>query len=115
MGMDVYGKNPTSENGKYFRNNVWWWRPLAEYCKQIAPEITSKIKYLQSNDGDGLQTQEDCNILADKLQEAIDKQIAYNPPENLPLEGESYSYPFSYDNVKEFITFLRSCGGFEID
>ena len=24
MGMDVYGINPTSSDGDYFRNNVWW-------------------------------------------------------------------------------------------
>jgi hypothetical protein len=29
MGMDVYGKEPKSDKGEYFRNNVWWWRPLA--------------------------------------------------------------------------------------
>jgi hypothetical protein len=34
MGMDVYG-----ESGNYFRNNVWWWRPLANYCQAIAPHI----------------------------------------------------------------------------
>lgn len=32
MGMDLYGKNPATENGNYFRNNVWWWRLLYTYC-----------------------------------------------------------------------------------
>lgn len=54
MGMDVYGSNPTNETGKYFRNNVWWWRPLATYVCEVAPEITSKCDHWQSNDGDGL-------------------------------------------------------------
>jgi hypothetical protein len=31
MGFDVYGKAPRSERGEYFRNNVWYWRPLATY------------------------------------------------------------------------------------
>lgn len=31
MGFDVYGLNAKSEKGKYFRNNVWHWRPLAKY------------------------------------------------------------------------------------
>lgn len=24
MGMDVYGKAPSSQTGEYFRNNIWW-------------------------------------------------------------------------------------------
>ena len=36
MGMDVFGINPKSEQGEYFRNNVWWWRPLWEYvCSRV--------------------------------------------------------------------------------
>lgn len=55
MGMDVMGKNPTTKEGEYFRNNVWWWRPLADYILATAPkEITSKCAYWQSNDGAGL-------------------------------------------------------------
>jgi hypothetical protein len=37
MGMDVYGKNATTERGEYFRNNVWWWRPLWDYCESVYP------------------------------------------------------------------------------
>ena len=39
MGMDVIGMNPKSEAGEYFRNNIWWWRRLAEYCLSQYPEI----------------------------------------------------------------------------
>jgi hypothetical protein len=31
MGFDILGRNATSQEGEYFRNNVWWWRPLADY------------------------------------------------------------------------------------
>ena len=58
MGMDVIGKNPKNETGEYFRNNVWGWGPLATYVCQVAPEITAKCKYWQSNDGDGLNGEE---------------------------------------------------------
>jgi hypothetical protein len=54
MGMDVFGKDPSSEKGKYFRSNVWYWRPLWEYCSSVAPKLTNKVKYAGSNDGDGL-------------------------------------------------------------
>lgn len=55
MGMDISGKNPTTDAGKYFRNSVWCWRPLAGYITETAPvNITDACAYWQSNDGAGL-------------------------------------------------------------
>jgi hypothetical protein len=55
MGFDIIGTNATTKEGKYFRNNVWWWRPLAIYIKFVAPEkLYNKCRNWQSNDGDGL-------------------------------------------------------------
>lgn len=64
MGMDVYGKNPTSEEGKYFRNNVWWWRPLWGYCCQFAEDlIPTDVKTGgQMNDGAGLEDKQARNL-----------------------------------------------------
>src|SRR5215813_12328976 len=50
MGMDVYGKVPVSECGKYFRDQVRWWHPLATICKLAAPEIAGSCKNWHSND-----------------------------------------------------------------
>ena len=58
MGMDVHGKNPVNEAGEYFRNNVWWWRPLATFIVATTPhELTSQCEYWQSNDGAGLDAE----------------------------------------------------------
>ena len=56
MGMDVYGDKPKSSKGDYFRNNVWWWRPLWNYCATSAPELIDKETYVSGtyNDGKGL-------------------------------------------------------------
>jgi hypothetical protein len=56
MGMDVYGKSPVTERGEYFRNNVWWWRPLWSYCCEVAFDIISQdvAEAGQYNDGQGL-------------------------------------------------------------
>jgi hypothetical protein len=54
MGMDVYGLNPSSEHGKYFRSSVWFWRPLAEYCIAVAPAVSGRCASWQTNDGEGL-------------------------------------------------------------
>ena len=61
MGMDVIGNNPKSEVGEYFRNNVWWWRPLWDYCCFIAPEMCEKVNG-HFNDGDGLNNQESMTL-----------------------------------------------------
>ena len=159
MGMDVYGKAATTEEGKYFRNNAWWWRPLASYCCEVAPEITAPCKYWQSNDGDGLDAL-GALALADVLESEIKagRTLLYEkrymgeleaspnvpcricagtgirPPVpecgagdpnkggfkcngchgNGSVRPNSASYPFSVENVQEFITFLRGSGGFEI-
>jgi hypothetical protein len=34
MGFDLFGVTPTSVQGQRFRNNVWYWRPLADYVVQ---------------------------------------------------------------------------------
>lgn len=70
MGMDVFGKNPTSDEGKYFQRNVWNWRRLAGLACTLAPEITTHCKYWQSNDGDGLNASQS-RALADKLEEGV--------------------------------------------
>ena len=74
MGMDVYGLKPTSQVGEYFRNNVWWWRPLAEYVLQAAPHLHKKVGEdglgWQYNDGNGLNAQ-DSLALAKILKEEV--------------------------------------------
>ena len=71
MGMDIHGKNPTGKCGAYFRNNVWWWHPLADYCITVAPDTCAPCKYWHSNDGDGLDAA-GAGALAEALQKEID-------------------------------------------
>lgn len=58
MGMDVYGVKPATDKGDHFRNNVWWWRPLWEFCEYAAPHLTKQVKNAQTNDGDGLDAED---------------------------------------------------------
>lgn len=71
MGMDVYGRKPIDERGEYFRNNVWWWRPLADFITEQFPGIAAKCQYWHSNDGDGLGAKASV-----KLADAIDEALA---------------------------------------
>ena len=71
MGMDVFGNNPRNKEGEYFRNNVWWWRPLADFILECYPEIANKCEHWHSNDGDGLDAH-DAKELAKRLQADIE-------------------------------------------
>ena len=43
MGFDLYGTAALSAEGEYFRNNVWWWRPLWDYICDICNDfLTAK-------------------------------------------------------------------------
>ena len=97
MGMDVYGLEPTSEKGEYFRNNVWWWHPLWNYCCHIAPDITDEVEG-HTNSGDGLDA-ESARELAVRLfialasgetkeyEEEYRKEVAALPRETCVLCG----------------------------
>lgn len=77
MGMDVYGQEPTTEAGQYFRNNVWGWRPLAEYILSVAPvKITSQCERWHSNDGDGLDKDNSLLLAAALRNEIISGRTA---------------------------------------
>lgn len=58
MGMDVIGKKPTSERGEYFRNNVWWWRPLWDFCTHVGDGLIDEglAEKGHFNDGAGLDS-----------------------------------------------------------
>jgi hypothetical protein len=73
MGMYVDGKKPVSETGKHFYNNTWWWLPLADYVRQIAPEIASRCKIRRSSANDEQNANaKDSKALATILQAEID-------------------------------------------
>jgi len=108
MGMDVFGKNPTSLVGGNFENNIWWWLPLAEYVCKVSPDITSKCSRWLSNDGGGL-SEDDSRMLANILQNEIDSGRT-----GVYARWLHAKCPFSVANVQEFANFLRVCGGFEI-
>lgn len=59
MGMDVMGKNPSTKEGEYFRNNVWWWRPLWDYCAHVASDIIDDetFEHGHYNNGAGLNAE----------------------------------------------------------
>ena len=73
MGMDVYGKNAKTEKGEYFRNNVWWWRPLASFIEDTY-DVAANCEDWHSNSGFGLD-EEDSVELAMLLQRDINNGV----------------------------------------
>ena len=80
MGMDVIGIEPTTEVGAYFRNNVWWWRPLWNYCCEVSEEARS-VEFGHTNDGDGLNAED-----AIKLGNTLNAEIASGRTEQYRLD-----------------------------
>lgn len=142
--------------GYYFRANVWSWRPINFLLDYV--NFMYKLNYnfdsYGFNSGAGLETQEECNIVADKLEETIqnlhlkddidriylslgmwtsetgsfvDDKLAEELNKQFPegtvmdsavvaSNGELVqpAWSVSASHLREFIKFLRHCGGFEI-
>lgn len=123
MGMDVYGKNAVSEKGQYFRNNVWWWRPLWDYCEQVFPKCQEVSGHY--NDGDGFDNENARalgNALLGEIHSGRTAQYAKEYQEgleNLPPEtcemcsgvGICEVQPHWFDYVEGETTFRDPCNG----
>ena len=133
MGFDLHGLAATSKNGSYFRNNVWWWRPLWNFtCKHCNSILTEK-KRDSGHFNNGIKIGPKIAIkIANKLQETIDNGLAAQEEKKnkkgikeakkhnkkLKSSDPKYDwgvyYPFTVENVKEFIVFCHESGGFII-
>jgi hypothetical protein len=83
MGMDVYGTNPTSPEGEYFRANVWSWHPLATYLQEA--ELIDNDSRWHTNEGHGLDAAGAC-----QLGEALDRLIANGSVERYAKEYQEF-------------------------
>lgn len=120
MGMDVFGMNPTTTSGTYFRNNLWWWTPLWNYVSDLAEDIISDECFARGHCNDGANLNDiDCIALADRLKDELDSGNTAEYEKEFIASKENNDkwdlpYGFSVENVREFEDFLRHCGGFEI-
>jgi hypothetical protein len=136
MGMDVYGVAPVADNGKYFRASIWMWRPIWERMAVLCHDVLSKelLSAMGYNNGAGPEDQETCNLIAQRLEEWLAQEgsdefslVEDTTTLRVTSEGRFVSdqelsadptlktkspYSVSREELKEFIEFLRSCGGF---
>lgn len=142
--------------GVYFRNNVWWWRPLWNYVCEVCEGVMSEKNIEAGFSNSGYEISEaTVSHMVEKLvveialdnhkkyEESYKKEIKNlpkedctvcdatgkrkNPPEigagDMKCNGcngtgkrdpWAASYPFSAENVEEFINFLSESGGIQI-
>jgi len=108
--------------GTYFRNNVWWWRPLWNFVSSVCEDILTEkdIESGSYNDGHKISKTK-AGKMAKRLHGLIEdntakKYEALYKEELDSLEQDDWdkSYPFSEDNVRKFANFCANSGGFQI-
>jgi hypothetical protein len=83
MGFDVYGLSPKSEKGKYFRNSVWWWKPLARFILENCDVQEEEAEDWGTNDG-----QEVSALTADHIADRLDMLLKSGAVKEYELERE---------------------------
>ena len=108
--------------GIYFRNNVWWWRPLWSYVCEQFPDILGERDEEGGcyNDGHAISETKATKIgigLTAKLESGEVEEYAKSFEQNRKsLDDDDWdkSYPFNVENVEQFAKFCLESGGFEI-
>ena len=139
MGMDVYGNEPANSKGEYFRASIWGWPTITTVMEACGHDVPPGWYH---NDGEGLGSQESCDRLADMMEAYLSEgNLTFAPtctmlgakvsnalvdgkldklglPEGAKSNAERVEEgdvkPINVEFVREFITFLRACGGFTI-
>ena len=110
--------------GRYFRSNVWFWRPLWYFiCQVVAPKILSEDdEHGGTHNGGYTINAVKANYIADRIS-ALDEEGAIEDWQaeweeersKLGKDDADTHYPFDADLVREFGAFCRGSGGFSID
>ena len=133
MGMDVYGKQPKSDEGEYFRANIWSWRPIHELIEKANVLPQNMVEDMAFNDGAG-PDEHQALLLAASIENMIDgmdndntfmlssevdgpiaailSQFKEQGIEIVSPRGPVYQAEVAH--VREFVQFCRASGGFEV-
>jgi len=135
MGMDVIGKNPDDPVGEYFGANVWSWRPIYALIVDLCSDLFGEdsLDLMAHNDGAGATDQKTCTEMATRFELWMEHHIDGLSIESSNLriteDGRFVSedelldnpdletqtpYEVEDEHLKEWIEFLRHCGGFEV-
>lgn len=96
--------------GKYFRANIWSWRPIHMLCETIIQDKKLPLDTYGwgENSGYGLYTQEDCDMLATELEEFLLSL------DEVYLDIDISKYPeFNKDNLRFYINMNAISGDYK--
>ena len=131
MDVDLYGTKPMAQAGRHFGRTYSDWALLGLLVLGLCDKArTSPCEEWFNSEGNGLSA-EDAVALADNLQARIDDgsvdeyvghcqhmkaqlEEAGVKRKTLPAVLVHDSYPLDRRDVDEFLSFLRTCGGFKI-
>ena len=117
MGFDIYGVAAKSERGEYFRNNIWWWRPMQLLISLSSREILTEEEVVELGINDGhVFSEEQALVIAENLSSLAENDEVFAQVQELITGalGKPYDKCFSKENVLEFIGFLKESGGFKV-
>jgi len=131
--MDVIGRAPSSKAGGHFRASVWSWRPIhylvCRLCSDILDEET--LDNMNYNSGAGPEDQATCTEMAIRFENWMERHVdgvsldlgMYVKTDGRLVAEDDIEDPdtevmpaheVSDDHLKEWIEFLRHCGGLEV-
>ena len=122
--MDKYYEaNP----GVYFRNNVWWWRPLWEFVCMHCNDFMNDEQMAGGSYNDGKEiNQETAAKIGTKLKILLEDGTVDRWEDHIKERNEELkkskdkdeqffgNYPFKRENVEHFAEFCLESGGFAI-
>jgi hypothetical protein len=112
----------TENPGYYFRNNVWWWHPLWDFVCLSCGDFMTEEDNEHGHHNSGHEIDEET---AEKIVERLTFLLKVGGVkkyeeerqahlEALPEDDFNRNYPFSVENVEEFVEFVKNSGGFQI-
>ena len=120
--FDEMGQYEEDNPGYYFRNNVWWWRPLWGFVCDEFPDLLDDNDVERGEYNEGHEITEDkamkigigltAMLESGEIKEYADSHREY--VEQLDDDDFNKHYPFDVENVREFAEFCLESGGFAI-
>ena len=120
--FEAKAKWETENPGYYFRNNVWWWHPLWDFVCISCGDFMTEEDAKEGHHNGGHEIDEET---AEKIVERLTFLLKVGGVkkfeeerkaqlEALPEDDFNRNYPFSVENVEEFVKFVKESGGFQI-
>jgi hypothetical protein len=113
MGYDLYGREPTSPDGTYFRRDIWSWPLLVCLCLNLTTSEARPCRRWLTNDGDGLNAAQSVK-LASRLEHVLSDGVVARYLAHVRTADPASAEFIQESDVHLFVAFLKDCGGFSI-